>query len=432
MDSGILIGCIADDFTGAGDAASFLREGGLRTLLLGGIPAEAVDAGRFQAVVIALKTRTMLRCEAVRMSLEAADWLTARGAAQLYFKYCSTFDSTREGNIGPVVDALLERTGQRGVLLCPSLPVNRRTVRLGRLYVDGIPLDESSMKNHPLTPMWDSRIPVLMREQGRYPCVVLEREALRGTAAEVRGQAEKLAEGSGHFYIVPDYETDEDAGLIVGAFGDDRLFTGGSGLLKELAKKWAGERRRDVLPGGSRPGRKRTLLLAGSCSAMTLKQIAWYQRLGLAAVKIRPEDVLEGKWDERHIREALEAAGDGPALFYSSDLPEAVDRAVALGGRGVSGEFEAVFARLAALAYAQGFRNFIVAGGETSGAAAQALGFHAFEIGDSAAPGVPVLVPVHAPDVRLILKSGNFGAEDFLEKAIRLVSGGQEGTDARG
>ena len=432
MGNRIRIGCIADDFTGAGDAASFLEAGGLATVLLSGIPGPKDCPDELlngcQAVVIALKTRSAHKDQAVESSLAAARWLKERGAGQIYFKYCSTFDSTREGNIGPVVDAILEELGQRFTLLCPSLPINGRTVREGTLYVHGIPLHQSTMKDHPLNPMWAGSIPVLMREQGKYPCLVLNRAAMAGSRAMVRRQAAEYAQGKQHFYIVPDYETEEDGRRIAELFGDMDFITGGSGLLKELAGRHGGSEPQKSAAIDIRAGR--TLLLAGSCSSMTLKQIRCYKQRGLPCVKILPEQVISGKMTERRIREMTGTAGSGPVLFYSSDAPEAVAAAAELGDGRIAEKLEQVMAELAVAAYRQGITNLIVAGGETSGAVIQALGFQAFRIGGSAAPGVPVLIPFKDRQARLILKSGNFGGEDFFWTAVQTIEGKGEAPNA--
>ena len=227
--TGMYFGCIADDFTGASDAASFLQKGGMRVVLVNGVPREPGKGGLAEAVdgvVIALKSRALPPGEAVDQTLVAARWLREAGAEQIYVKYCSTFDSTEKGNIGPVCDRLLEWTGQRFTLLCPSLPANGRTVKNGILYVNGTPLAESPMSRHPVNPMKKSRIRDLMEGQSRYPCYE--------TGAGCGGVAEgELPE---HYYLVPDYETQKDGQAIARRFGDLGLLTGGSGLCEALAE----------------------------------------------------------------------------------------------------------------------------------------------------------------------------------------------------
>ena len=213
----LYLGVVADDFTGAGDAASFLRAAGLKTLLLGGTPAQEL-AEDCDAAVIALKSRSVPARQAVSLSLEAFRWLERAGAQKLYFKYCSTFDSTPAGNIGPVADRMLEELGQRYTLLCPALPVNGRTVRQGVLYVKGVPLARSPMKDHPLNPMWASEIPALMAPQSAYPCRVLSRREWEDRDTLTSRLAE-YGEESSRFYLVPDQESEEDARGILAQIG---------------------------------------------------------------------------------------------------------------------------------------------------------------------------------------------------------------------
>ena len=90
----LTLGCIADDFTGGTDLANNLVRAGMRTVQVIGVPgAGAAPVADADAVVVALKSRTAPVAEAVAQSLAAARWLRAQGAAQIYFKVCSTFDS---------------------------------------------------------------------------------------------------------------------------------------------------------------------------------------------------------------------------------------------------------------------------------------------------------------------------------------------------
>jgi len=273
----IRLGCIADDFTGAGDAASFIKNGGLRTVYINGEDLDGVEIDDgFEAVVIALKCRSVPAPEAVRQVLAAAGWLIDRGTEHLYFKYCSTFDSTEKGNIGPVTDALMELLGVPFTVLCPSLPVNGRTVKDGVLYVNGVRLEDSPMRYHPLNPMTESYIPSLMEKQSRYRCLSLTQAQIREAGAQLAAVRRE-----DRVTAAVDYVTDEDGAHIARRFAHLRLLTGGSGLLEHLASEYrekgaasAPEMRRSASPGRGR------LLLAGSCSQMTLRQIAAYKRPG--------------------------------------------------------------------------------------------------------------------------------------------------------
>lgn len=194
------LGCVADDFTGASDAASFLQKAGMRTILINETPDVVKIPDETDAVVIALKSRTQEKLEAVESVLRSIKWLKNIGADKFYFKYCSTFDSTKEGNIGPVADMVMEELGINYTILCPALPINGRVVRNGRLYVNGLPLDESPMKNHPLTPMWDSRIKNLIEAQSKYQAVELSGEHFKEDKEIVNDWIQEQSSGMDYFY----------------------------------------------------------------------------------------------------------------------------------------------------------------------------------------------------------------------------------------
>ena len=409
----MILGCIADDFTGASDAASFLEQGGMRTLLLSGVPETEeqglVDAA--DAVVIALKTRTQETSSAVADSIGAIRWLRERGAERFYVKYCSTFDSTPQGNIGPICDAVMDELRVPFTLLCPSLPINGRTVRDGILYVNGVPLAESPMKDHPLTPMRESSLAKLMAPQSRYDCRVLSRREMQTETA--------FAEDNPR-YLIPDFETEHDAEAIVRRFGDARLLTGGSGLLtawaRHLMKKTGAERTQ--MSGTDGAG----LLLAGSCSRATLAQIAHFQSGGGSSLKIDPERILAGEQTLSDIRTFLSAHATEDVLIYSSETPGYLETIRETTLSEYSAALETMMADTAIMSYTMGRRRIIVAGGETSGAVTRALGDATYWIGPSIAPGVPMLMPTTRKDMRLVLKSGNFGQEDFFERALRMTT----------
>lgn len=239
-ENNLFLGCIADDFTGASDAASFLVKGGLKTVLINGIPEDnLIIDSNCSAIDIALKTRTQNKKEAVEDTKKAAQWLKDRGVKQLFIKYCSTFDSTREGNIGPIVDSILETYKAKYTILCPALPINKRTVKDGYLYVDGIPLNESSMKNHALAPMWESDIAKLMEPQGKYKSLKINYETFEKSKEEILAIINEFGKDKEHFYVIPDLIKEEDAKKIVETFGDLEVLTGGSGLMTELGYKYS-------------------------------------------------------------------------------------------------------------------------------------------------------------------------------------------------
>lgn len=411
---GLRIGCVADDFTGASDIASFFQQAGLEPLLFNGIPEPDMKLPKHvDCVVIALKTRTMERDMAVKLSLQAFGWLDLAGALKLYFKYCSTFDSTPTGNIGPVADAVMEAFQLPYTVLCPSLPVNGRTVKDGRLYVNRLPLHESHMKDHPLTPMRQSDIADLMAPQSRYPCHVVGIDVLPEYS---------VPESEQPFYLIPDYYEEEHGSQIVKRFRDCRFFTGGSGLGGALATALAADKK----SGGGiyRAGTLGAgLILAGSCSAITLKQIEDYQGRGCSSYQVEPLKLLSGEETPEHIWDWI-AGQEGIPLVYSSAAPAGIVKDQAGDQVAVGERIENLMAKLALLAVTAGRKRIIVAGGETSGAVTKALGFRSFYLSDSVAPGVPVMIPAEDADVRLVLKSGNFGQTDFFRRAVLITEKG--------
>lgn len=431
MDN-IWLGIVADDFTGASDAASFLVEAGVPTILFNGIPEQMpeLDEG-CAALVVALKTRTMPAADAVKESMDAFRWLKAMGAEKLYLKYCSTFDSTKEGNIGPVVDAVLKEYQIPYTLLCPSLPVNGRTVKSGKLYVNGILLEESHMKDHPLTPMRESDVGKLMEAQGNYQTLKLK----IGQGEESwKQQIRDMEEKEGHFYVIPDYFEDSHGDWIARAFWDLPFFTGGSGLAGALgricATQIAGSRKKEGNAGKEEQGfqaggqeiASQSLLLAGSCSAVTLAQIEDYREKGYPAFCIEPEKLLDNTLTGEQIGDWIWETGS-KGLVYSSAAPESIKKTQEMGKERVAARIEETLSELARQSVARGYGIVVVAGGETSGAVTRGLGYQAFRIGPSVAPGVPVMTPLENKEVRLVLKSGNFGQRDFFERALRVAGG---------
>jgi len=414
------IGCIADDFTGASDWASFFAAGGARVMLFTRVEDTQPIPRDIDAAVVAGKFRSIPPSQAVEQTEKTAAWLIDNGFRQLYYKYCSTFDSMPTGNIGPVSDALLRIQGCGYTVLCPALPVNGRTVKNGRLFVHGTPLDESPMKDHPLNPMWSSEIPMLMEKQSPHPCIVVSEERLSASRAQMEAFLARLSTQYSQFYLVPDCENDSHAEKILEHFGDSQLLTGGSGLAAPLGRRAAshsGTKESRLFPA-SKPG---VLLLAGSCSPATLEQIAAYRETGGFSVQVDPQKLMSGEQTAESLWQQVSPRVWKGSLVYSSSA-EAASRLQADKDNGAAKCIENAFACLARIARDHGVARIIVAGGETSGAVTQALGYSIYHIGESVAPGVPVLIPASHPQSRLVLKSGNFGQPDFFREAVRLTA----------
>lgn len=420
----MLLGAIADDLTGATDLSLMLSRGGMRTVQVVGVPPEGFDYGGADAVVVALKSRTTPAELAIEESLAALSRLDEAGAQQIIFKYCSTFDSTAGGNIGPVTDALMEAMGETLTIVCPAFPANNRTIYQGYLFVGDLLLSDSPMKDHPLTPMRDSSLVRLMQAQSRKSVGLIRHEVVARGADAIR-QALRQAQASGSEVLVIDALTDGDLRVIGEAVGTLRLITGGSGIAIGLPDNFrkagelgiAGEARQFPAPAG------RAATLAGSCSKATRDQIETAIAAGTPAFRIDPLDIHAGTLSPSMVIEWSAEQTDAIPLIYSSADPVIVRHAQERLGREQAGELvERFLAEVAVALRAKGFRRFVIAGGETSGAVVKALDIAALHIGPEIDPGVPWTVSLgDAAPIALALKSGNFGGTDFFQKAFRLL-----------
>lgn len=413
----MLIGVIADDFTGATDIAGFLVENGIATTQLIGVPN---DDTTFEgdAVVISLKSRSCPVEEAVADSLAALEWLRAQSCERIIQKYCSTFDSTAEGNIGPVTDALLDRLGTDLTVICPSLPVNGRTVYGGYLFVNGVLLGESDMRHHPINPMTDSSLSRLMEAQSSGSCGIVRMETVEQGAGAVR-KAMEAARAAGHRYVVLDALTDAHLDVLGEAIVDLPLVTGGSGIGGAISRTLTKDAQASGASASSagEPVAGRGIVLAGSCSTMTNRQVAAYRKIAPTLAVDPARCVADAAAYAAELADwalAQPAGPEDPApLLYATATPETLKEVQGQFGSAASAAIEATFAAIATKLADAGIARFVVAGGETSGAVGSALGIEGFAIGPQIAPGVPWVRALDR-DLSLALKSGNFGAEDFF------------------
>jgi len=418
------LGCIADDLTGATDLALMLAREGLRTTQTIGVPAADLDLSGADAVVVALKSRTIPAQEAISQSLAAAEALRNAGARHLFFKYCSTFDSTDEGNIGPVTEAFLALTDSDFTLACPAFPANGRTVYNGHLFVNGAPLHESSMKDHPLTPMRDSNLVRVLQRQTKLSVGLVPYEDVEAGPDALRTAFER-EKAAGHQIVIVDALNDEHLRAIGLAAADFSLITGGSGVAMGLPAAYRRDAAHalispksgfDAPVGGS-------IILAGSCSSATRRQVQKAIDAGIPAYRLDPLDLASRRVTTEAILAWLTGQrASGPVLIYSSAEPEDVQAVQSKLGRMTAGEIvESTLAQIARALPALGITRIIVAGGETSGAVVNALGVQALTIGPEIDPGVPWTRSLGSVDLVLALKSGNFGAPDFFLKAWNLL-----------
>lgn len=417
----MLLGAIGDDFTGSTDLANTLVRQGMRTVQLIGVPDDDITGIDADAVVIALKSRTIPAQEAVTQSLAALNWLKIAGCRQFFFKYCSTFDSTDAGNIGPVAKALLQALDSDLTIACPAFPENERAVFKGHLFVGDVLLSDSGMKNHPLTPMMDSNLVWVLGRQVKDKVGLIQYRTVSKGSEAIRQALDELCR-KGIRYAVVDAIDDAHLLTIGEALTDMPLITGGSGVAMGLPENF---RRQGLLKAredaAALPDVKgKEAVISGSCSAATQEQVSVMKRTHPA----RQLDILAlATQDKREIDDAVQwtlpLLDKGPVLIYTTDAPEAVQSVQQKLGRDRAGEIaENAQAEIARRLVEAGVRRLIVAGGETSGAVVEALKVKGLRIGLQIDPGVPWTTSLADEPIALSLKSGNFGSPDFFLKAF--------------
>ena len=429
----LLLGCIADDFTGATDLANNLVRAGMRVVQTIGVPTSPLPAD-CNAVVVALKSRTISPADAVKQSLQALAWLQAQQVEQVYFKYCSTFDSWYSGdvrgNIGPVTEALMDALNCPFTIATPALPDNQRTVFKGHLFVGDTLLSESGMKNHPLTPMRDANLVNVLQAQCQRKVGLIDFKTVALGATAVTARIAKL-QAQGVSIAVVDALSNDDLHKLGPALKDMRLLTAGSGVAIALPANWG------IQPSAASaqlpPAMGLKAIVSGSCSLATQEQVAHFlQHHPQQAWQLDPlkwahntpvaelaAPVLQ--WAQKHLPL-------GPVLVYSTADAELVKVVQAQLGQAQAGErMEQLLAHIAQGLVAMGVAQLVVAGGETSGACVQALQVTQMHIGAQIDPGVP-WCHAHSPSapasgLHLTLKSGNFGTSNFFTKAFQNLHG---------
>ncbi len=420
MNTAPALGCIADDFTGATDLAGMLVRAGMRTVQMIGVPDAPLPA-EFDAVVIALKSRTVPADIAVAESLAALRWLQAAGCRQFYFKYCSTFDSTERGNIGPVADALMTALDTPFTIACPAFPENKRTIFNGHLFVGETLLNESGMQHHPLTPMTDANLVRVLQRQTRRKVGLIGHDSVAAGAAAISSKIGKLREQGVEIAIV-DAISNDDLLQIGAACADLQLLTAGSGIALGLPQNFRRDGTLAVQPGDADAlptisGLR--AVISGSCSVATQAQVAHMIGTGAPAFAVDPLKLAAGDdVASAALAWAAPLIAHGPVLMYATAAPDSVKAVQAeLGAEHAGALVEQALAAIAKGLVTQGVRQLIVAGGETSGAVVSALGVAGLRIGPQIDPGVPWTASLGDPSLALALKSGNFGSVDFFTKA---------------
>ena len=413
------LGCIADDFTGATDLASMLARSGVNVSLRIGVPLSTPE-NTAEIEVIALKTRSISASKAIEESLSALKWLNEAGAKKYFFKYCSTFDSTSEGNIGPVSEALMNELKVDQTIYCPAFPENGRSIYMGNLFVGQKLLSESSMKDHPLTPMNDSNLMRLLSAQVSRRVGLADRIVVNSGVNSLKEKLISLKENDVPHVIV-DAVADTDLDTIASACQDMDYITGGSALAMPLAEFYKASGKISANDNSFMNKKLNTgsIILSGSCSEMTIIQVKNFIQRGAAAFQLDPIDLAENG-----VKKVLDWLSSQDftknIIIYATSDPDTVKKVQAELGVDMAGKIvEQGLSECAIAARELGIKNFIIAGGETSGAITKALNVRQLDIGIEIAPGVPwTFSGKRNNQIALSLKSGNFGSEEFFTEAL--------------
>ena len=421
------LGIIGDDFTGSSDIANNLKKSGMQVSMYAGVPTlvpEETKKELTDAAVIALKTRTIPIKDAIKESLEALSWLRDCGCEQFIFKYCSTFDSTKEGNIGPVTDAIMEALNTDFTIACPSFPDAGRTVYFGHMFVNGKPLNESGMENHPLTPMTDHNLVRWLDYQTKNKVGLINTQDISKGTESVKEKIESL-KTNGYKYAIIDTIKNEDFDIICNGVKDLPFLTGGSGIALGLPKIYKDRGLLSVSNFQIPENNSNAVILSGSCSVTTINQIDIYKKNN-PSFYISPDEVINS---EDLIEKVLSWIKDNetlsPLVYSSSDTKVVSEKQKQYGQEILANKIENFFEVLSKRLVKDNFGTFISAGGETSGAIIKGLGIQELKIGKEISHGVPAL---WSPDsignkpVFVTLKSGNFGQDDFFKRALKALT----------
>ena len=420
------LGIIGDDFTGSSDIANNLKKSGMQVSMYAGVPnllPEEAKKEQTDAAVIALKTRTAPIEDAIRESLEALSWLKDCGCEQFIFKYCSTFDSTKEGNIGPVTDAIMEKLNTDFTIACPSFPDAGRTVYFGHMFVNGKPLNESGMENHPLTPMTDHNLVRWLGHQTKNNVGLVDSQTISEGENSVKKKIENLKK-NGYKYAIIDTIKNDDFDIICNAVKNLPLLTGGSGIALGLPKIY---KDRGLLSASNfqiPENNSNAIILSGSCSVTTINQINIYKENN-PSFYISPDEVINDKdLIEKVLSWIKDNETQSPLVYSSSDIKSVSEKQKQYGQELLANKIEKFFELLSKRLVKDNFGTFISAGGETSGAVIKGLGIQELKIGKEISHGVPALWSPESngnKPVFVTLKSGNFGQDDFFTRALKAL-----------
>ncbi len=420
----LLFGALADDLTGGMELAAMLVAQGVRCgFTTDPAAAASLDPG-LDALVIAQKTRVIPAGEAVAAFRHGAQVLRARGARQLFFKYCATFDSTDDGNIGPCADLLRALTGARLTAFCPSFPEAGRRVFQGHLFADDMLISESPKRFDPLTPMPDPSLVRTLQRQTATRVGLIPQQVVHAGPAALRAHARAL-EDEGIGFAIADAAEPADLAAVAALTWDWPLMTGNSSICAYFPALWrthgwlARESAVAPLPAVAGPG----VVLAGSCADRSIAQLRAFER-DRPVHWIDVERALDGT---DVVAEALDWSlrqlPDGPVAIATSAPADTIGRIQArLGKHEAAAVAEDILGRLAQRLRRAGVTRFVVSGGETSGAVLAHLGIDRLQVGPYAGPGIARAVAQDGDAfLALCLKSGKLGPEDMLLPMLQCM-----------
>lgn len=408
MENYIIWGCIADDFEGAAEAASFFRKSGLKTLLYNGIPEAKIDDD-VKAIVLNVGIKNIQADIAVETALEALEYLKNINVEKIYYKYSQDLYSS--GNIGPVSKAMMDSLNEDKTILCPAFPANGYTVNRGIIYVNGMQLAESEKGN---LFSRESEISEIMSGQSPYPCINVDLEEMQEDNEEIWNRLNEFERIMGKYYIVPDFISENDAGRIAEIFKNLNFLTGSSGVIEAIAKDY-GEKS-DCIGGFS----GKALIISGSCSKSSLRQVDEFINNGGKAFKIDAIRLLYEKQTVGDLWNFMAENSDETVLIYSSDTEDNVKYNQRHGAKEISESLKNAMAELVETAVMNGYRRIVISGSESARAITDKLGYNAYNVGESVTRGVPVIIPLKNRDISIVIKSGDFGEPDFLERAVKF------------
>ena len=414
----MLLGVIGDDFTGSSDIANNLKKAGMSVGMYSGVPDNKMKLNKYNAVVIALKTRTIPIKKAISESVKALEWLKSKKCKKIIFKYCSTFDSTKKGNIGPVIDAIMKNLNVDFTIACPSFPDAGRTLYQGHMFVNGVPLNESGMENHPLTPMTDHNLVRWLNYQTKGKVDLINSVTIKEGAKSIKKRITELKK-SNVKYAITDTLDNQDFDLICSGTDNLKFLTGGSGIAlglpKVFKKKGMLKKSNSKLPNV----KGNTIILSGSCSLVTNEQVELYKKSN-PSLFISPEELIKNENYHNEIIEWILRHSKKRPLIYSTALPKKVSLYQKKFGSKISSKIETLFQKIIKNIYKYNFNKIVCAGGETSGAIVKALMIKELQIGEEISAGVPVMWEPEK-NIKITLKSGNFGQKDFFSRALKKL-----------